>query len=179
LAMLFYVAYVGLNLKSMKSVISSTVRTSCMILFIAVGAQIFSFSMVYSDLNQIMTTWVVSHGTTPETVFVLIVAIYIVLGCFLDPISIIVLSMGVLYPIVVQFHFDPIWFGVVLVIMVELGLITPPVGLNLFVIHGISGKRPMGEIISGAFPYCFLLLFGVMLLYFFPGIALFLPNSMR
>lgn len=179
LAMCLYIWYAGFNLETMKSVLIGTVRTSCMVLFIAVGAQIFSFSMVYTDLNQIMTTWVVSHGTTPETIFILIIAIYIVLGCFLDPISIIVLSMGVLYPIIVQFQFDPIWFGVILVIMVELGLITPPVGLNLFVIHGISGKRPMREIISGAFPYCFILLFGVVLLWYFPGIATFLPNSMR
>jgi C4-dicarboxylate transporter, DctM subunit len=179
LAMVLYLWCVGFDSLAMKAVISNTVRTSCMVLFIAVGAQIFSFAMVYSDLNQMLTGWVVSHGTTPGVVFVLMIGIYIVLGCFLDPISVIVLSMGVLYPIIVQYNFDPIWFGVNLVIMVELGLITPPVGLNLFVIHGISGRRPMGEIISGAFPYCFILLFGVLLLYIFPGIALFLPNSMR
>ena len=88
------------------------------------------------------------------------------------------MTMAILYPIIVQLNFDPIWFGVILVILIELGLITPPVGLNLFVIHGISGGRPMSEIIIGVVPYIFILLFAIGVLYFFPGIALFLPNLM-
>jgi C4-dicarboxylate transporter DctM subunit len=84
--------------------------------------------------------------------------------------------MPILYPVIIELNFDPIWFGIILVILIELGLITPPVGINLFVIHGISGNRPMGEIILGVIPYIFILLFAILVLYFFPSIALLLPN---
>jgi len=124
-------------------------------------------------------SWVVSFGDVQGTIFVLICIIYICLGFFFDPISILVLTMTILYPIIVQFNFDPIWFGVILVILIELGLITPPVGINLFVIHGISGKRSMAEVIAGVFPYIFILLFGILVLYIFPSIALFIPDMMQ
>jgi TRAP-type C4-dicarboxylate transport system permease large subunit len=80
---------------------------------------------------------------------------------------------------VVQFGFDPIWYGVVVVVLIELGLITPPVGFNLFVIHGISGGRPMGEIIRGSFPYMLMMLLTIVILYFFPQIAIWLPRALK
>lgn len=179
LSMILYFLYAGFHIGGLKLILNNTVRTSCMVLFIVVGAQIFSFALVYSGLNRLVTTWVVSFGHIQGTVFILICVIYICLGFFFDPISILVLTMTILYPIIVQFQFDPIWFGIILVILIELGLITPPVGINLFVIHGISGSGRMGEIILGVLPYIFILLFGIIVLYLFPGIALFLPNLMR
>lgn len=176
LSMILYLLSVGLNWENIIEVLSSTVRTSCMILFIAIGAQIFSFAVVYTGINRAIAEWVISLGHIQGIIFILICMMYVIMGFFLDPISIIVLTMGILYPIIVEFNFDPIWFGVILVIMVELGLITPPVGLNLFVIHGIAKNRPLSEIAIGAVPYCIILLFGVLLLYFFPNIALFLPS---
>lgn len=178
LAMILYVWSVGFNSEIIVEVLANTVRTSCMVLFIAIGAQIFSFAVLYTGINRMLAEWVISLGHIQGIIFILICLMYIVMGFFLDPISIIVLTMGILYPIVVQFNFDPIWFGVILVIMVELGLITPPVGLNLFVIHGIARNRPLSEIAIGSVPYCIILLFGVLLLYFFPNIALFLPSLM-
>jgi C4-dicarboxylate transporter DctM subunit len=178
LAMILYVWSVGFNSEIIVEVLANTVRTSCMVLFIAIGAQIFSFAVLYTGINRMLAEWVISLGHIQGIIFILICLMYIVMGFFLDPISIIVLTMGILYPIVVQFNFDPIWFGVILVIMVELGLITPPVGLNLFVIHGIARNRPLSEIAIGSVPYCIILLFGVVLLYFFPKIALFLPSLM-
>lgn len=179
LSMILYLAYGGFDRESLKAVLNNTVRTSCMVLFIVVGAQIFSFALVYSGLNRMVTTWVISFGHLQGTVFILICIIYICLGFFFDPISILVLTMTILYPVIVQFHFDPIWFGVIIVILIELGLITPPVGINLFVIHGISGTGRMGEIIIGVLPYIFILLAAIFTLYVFPGIALFLPSFMR
>ena len=178
LAMILYVWSVGFNSEIIVEVLANTVRTSCMVLFIAIGAQIFSFAVLYTGINRMLAEWVISLGHIQGIIFILICLMYIVMGFFLDPISIIVLTMGILYPIVVQFNFDPIWFGVILVIMVELGLITPPVGLNLFVIHGIARNRPLSEIAIGSVPYCIILMFGVLLLYFFPNIALFLPSLM-
>ena len=91
----------------------------------------------------------------------------------------VVLTMPILFPIVVQFGFDPIWYGVVLVILIELGLITPPVGFNLFVIHGISGGRPMAEVMRGSFPYILMMLLMIGILYLFPQIAVWLPRALR
>ena len=179
LSLILYLFYTKFDLRTLKLVIGNTVRTSCMVLFIVVGAQIFSFALVYSGLNRLLVSWVVSFGDVQGTIFVLICIIYICLGFFFDPISILVLTMTILYPIIVQFNFDPIWFGVILVILIELGLITPPVGINLFVIHGISGKRSMAEVIAGVFPYIFILLFGILVLYIFPSIALFIPDLMQ
>jgi len=179
LSLILYLLYTKFDLRTLKLVIGNTVRTSCMVLFIVVGAQIFSFALVYSGLNRLLVSWVVSFGDVQGTIFVLICIIYICLGFFFDPISILVLTMTILYPIIVQFNFDPIWFGVILVILIELGLITPPVGINLFVIHGISGKRSMAEVIAGVFPYIFILLFGILVLYIFPSIALFIPDMMQ
>ena len=142
-----------------------------MILFIMAGASIFSFALVNSGINRELTNWVVSLGQGQVTFFILICFIYIVLGCFFDPISMVVLTMPILFPMVVQFGFDPIWYGVVVVVLIELGLITPPVGFNLFVIHGVSGGRPMAEIMRGSFPYMLMMLLMIVILYLFPQIA--------
>ena len=175
-SIVLYLIYSRFNMERFRSVIRNTVRTSCMAGFILVGAQIFSFALVYSGLNRSVTTLIVPYGHAQGTIFVLICIIYICLGFFFDPISILVLTMPILYPVIIELNFDPIWFGIILVILIELGLITPPVGINLFVIHGISGNRPMGEIILGVIPYIFILLFAILVLYFFPSIALLLPN---
>ena len=149
-----------------------------MILFIMVGASIFSFALVNSGINRELTNWVVSRPGQ-VTFFILICFIYIVLGCFFDPISMVVLTMPILFPMVVQFGFDPIWYGVVVVVLIELGLITPPVGFNLFVIHGVSGGRPMAEIMRGSFPYILLMTLMIFILYLFPQLALWLPRALK
>ena len=163
----------------MKLVLSQTVRTTSMILLIMAGASIFSFALVNSGVNRELTNWVVSQGQVQVTFFILICIIYIVMGCFFDPISMVVLTMPILFPIVLKFGFNPIWYGVILVILIELGLITPPVGFNLFVIHGISGGRPMGEVIRGSFPYMVMMLLMITILYFFPQIAIWLPQALK
>ena len=171
--------YGKLNLANIKLVLTQTVRTTSMILLIMAGASIFSFALVNSGINRELTNWVVSKGQIQITFFILVCIIYIVMGCFFDPISMVVLTMPILYPIVLKFGFNPIWYGVILVILIELGLITPPVGFNLFVIHGISGGRPMNEIIRGAFPYVMLILSMVFILYLFPQMATWLPQALK
>ena len=109
-------------------------------------------------------------------IFGVIAVAYLVLGCLMDALSLMLLTLPVVYPIVQAQGFDPIWFGVVLVLLLEIGLITPPVGINLFVIQGISG-RPLGEVSSGAFPYVIIMLLGIVLLALFPSIALWLPSK--
>ena len=178
-SILMSACYGKLNFINLKLVLSQTVRTTSMILFIMAGASIFSFALVNSGINRELTNWVVSQGQVQATFFILICIIYIIMGCFFDPISMVVLTMPILYPIVLKFGFNPIWYGVILVILIELGLITPPVGFNLFVIHGISGGRPMGEVIRGSFPYMLMMLLMITILYFFPQIAIWLPQALK
>jgi C4-dicarboxylate transporter DctM subunit len=178
-SMLLSACYGKLSVTTLKLVISQTVRTTSMILLIMVGASIFSFALVNSGINRELTNWVVSLGQGQVTFFILICFIYIVLGCFFDPISMVVLTMPILFPMVVQFGFDPIWYGVVVVVLIELGLITPPVGFNLFVIHGVSAGRPMAEIMRGSFPYMLMMLLMIVILCFFPQIAIWLPKALK
>lgn len=178
-AIIMSICYGKLNFSNLRLVLSQTVKTTSMILLIMAGASIFSFALVNSGINRELTNWVVSKGQVQVTFFILICIIYLIMGCFFDPISMVVLTMPVLYPIVLKFGFNPIWYGVILVILIELGLITPPVGFNLFVIHGISGGRPMNEIILGSVPYVVMMLVMIVILYCFPQIALWLPQALK
>ena len=114
-------------------------------------------------------------GLSRWLLFAIIVLLYIFLGCIIDGVSMMVLTLPILYPIVVAAGFDPIWFGIVLVIMIELGGITPPVGLNMFVIQGLSGGRPMSEIVWGSLPFGVLMLVVLVLISIFPGLVTWLP----
>lgn len=179
ISMVMSAFYGRLNFRNLKLVTLSTVRTTSMILVIMAGASVFSFALVNSGINRELTQWVVSQSQVQVVFFILICIIYLILGCFFDPISMVVLTMPVLYPIVLKFGFNPIWYGVILVILIELGLITPPVGFNLYVIHGISGGRPMGEVIRGSVPYMLMMILMIIILYFFPQLALWLPQALK
>ncbi|MBX6378847.1 MAG: TRAP transporter large permease subunit, partial [Clostridia bacterium] len=171
--------YRRLDWSSVRSAFAETVRTSCMVLFIILGAQMLSYALVNAGINRGVTEWVASLGLSKAALFVVVVVLYVILGCLVDGTSMILLTLPVLYPVVQQAGFDPVWFGTLLTILVELGQITPPVGLNLFVIHGISGGRPIGEVIRGALPYTLLFMVLVVLMWYFPSLALWLPSQIE
>jgi len=171
-------SYGGLGWSMFGDALMSTVRTTCMVLFIIVGAQILSNALSYAGVSRGVSGWVASLELSWWFLLLALVILYLILGCFVDGVSMIYITLPVLYPVVVQTGFDPIWFGVVLVILIELGQITPPVGLNLFTIHGISGGAPFSEVVKGSFPFVFIMLITILLLAFFPGLALWLPSTM-
>jgi TRAP-type C4-dicarboxylate transport system permease large subunit len=111
-------------------------------------------------------------------ILLIVILIYLSLGCLLDAISMMVLTMPVIFPVIRALGFDPIWFGVICVIMMEAGLITPPVGLNVYTLAGVVQDVPMGEIFRGAFPFLLSMLAVVILVTLFPKICLFLPEMM-
>src|SRR5712692_1826636 len=158
--------------------VTSTVRTTCMVLFIIVGAQILSYALVRTGTSRGLAAWVVGLGLSKWVLFAIITLLYIFLGCIIDGVSMMVLTLPIVYPIVVAAGFDAIWFGIALVILIELGAITPPVGLNMFVIQGLSGGRPMSEIVWGSLPFGVLMLVLLVILGVFPGLALWLPNTL-
>lgn len=170
--------YRGLTWGGLREALVNTTRVTCMVLFIILGAQILSFSLVRVGLNRQVTEWVVALDLSRWVLFAVIVVLYIILGTLVDGISMMVLTLPVLYPIILNAGFDPIWFGVVLVTLIELGQITPPVGLVLFVIQGIA-RASMGEVARGAAPFVALFLVGIVLMALFPGTATWLPSLMR
>jgi tripartite ATP-independent transporter DctM subunit len=167
-------AYRGLTWAGLRDALVSTTRVTCMVLFIIVGAQVLSFALVKIGLNRAVTEWVVSLDLSRWMLFSLIVVMYVVLGMLVDGISMMVLTLPLLYPIVINAGFDPIWFGVVLTALIELGLVTPPVGMVLFVIQGISGAS-LDDVARGTLPFMVLLLVGVVLMAIFPQLVLWLP----
>ncbi|MFZ9551398.1 MAG: TRAP transporter large permease subunit, partial [Hylemonella sp.] len=152
-------------------------RLYCMIALILAGAAFLSLSMGYIGLPRNLAEFIGGLGLSPFALILLLMAFYILLGCFLDGISMIVLTMGVLLPTVQAAGIDLLWFGVFVVIVVEMAQITPPVGFNLFVLQGMTGRQ-LTEIARHALPFFLLMCAMVLLLWWFPGIATWLPGKM-
>ena len=156
------------------SVMSAT-RLTCMIMFILAGAAFATAAMAYTGIPAALAEWVKGQNLTPGMLALYLSIMYIILGCLIDGISMIVLTMVVVLPMIQQAGLDLIWFGIYLVIHVEMAQITPPVGFNLFVLQNMSGKDTM-TVAKAAFPFFILLLVSVFIITEFPQIALFLPR---
>lgn len=157
--------------------LTGTVTTTVMIFAIIVGAQMVSYALVESGASREIAGAIVNLGLGQLGLLVLITAIYIALGDFIDGVSMMLLTLPVLFPVVLAVGFDPFVFGVIMVLFIELGQITPPVGLNLFVIHGIDRTIPHREIIVSALPYAFLMIVMVFLVAMFPDLVLSLAGG--
>ena len=152
-------------------------RLYCMIALILAGAAFLTLSMGYIGLPRHLAEWIATLGLSKAGLIFALTAFYVVLGCFLDGISMVVLTMGVIMPAVQKAGIDPLWFGIFIVIVVEMAQVTPPVGFNLFVLQGMT-KREIGYIARTAFPFFLLMVIMVVLLYVFPGLVSFLPAQM-
>ena len=153
-------------------------RLYCMIALILAGAAFLTLSMGYIGLPRHLAEWIATLGLSKFQLVMVLAAFYVLLGCFLDGISMVVLTMGVVLPTIQKAGIDPLWFGIFIVIVVEMAQITPPVGFNLFVMQGMT-KRDIGTIARAAFPFFLLLVFMVVLLYAFPQVVTFLPQQMK
>lgn len=178
-ALALAIGYGGLTRKVFGASVMATVKTTCMVTLIIIGAQILSAALTYSGVTRAVSEWILALGLSKWVFFCALVVLYLVLGCFVDGISMIYMTLPVLIPVIKAFGFDLIWFGIILTILIELGQITPPVGLNLFTIHAISGGRSFTDVVMGSAPYCVLMLAVIAILCFFPEIALWLPTTIR
>ncbi|MFC1819832.1 TRAP transporter large permease [Thermodesulfobacteriota bacterium] len=151
-------------------------RTSCMVIFIITGAIIFGKFMAVSRIPFMLADWLGDLPINPMAVMAVIIFIYFIGGFFMDSMALIVLTVPIFFPLVMKLGFDPIWFGVIIVLVGEMGVITPPVGVNVFVIKGIAPDIPIQSIFRGIFPFLIALIIMTILLMFFPGIATFLPG---
>ena len=177
-ALLLCLARGRLTLPVLADVLAETVKVTAFLFVIVIGASILTYSFDYLRLPQLLVEAVGEAGLPRWLVFAAIALLYIVLGMFIDSISMMVMTLPVLFPLVVATGFDPIWFGVVLVILIEIGLITPPVGVNLFVLKGLGHDVSMRDIVLGVVPFAAVMLVVLVLLYLVPGIATWLPETM-
>jgi tripartite ATP-independent transporter DctM subunit len=167
----------GFSVSLMRDAVIAATRTSCMIAFILFGAAFLSTAMGFTGLPRNLAAWISEMELSAIALLCALSIFFIVLGCFLDGISLIVLTTSIVMPMVTAVGIDPLWFGIYLVIMVEMSQITPPVGFNLFVIQGMT-KRNIFSIAAAAFPFFLLMLLAVVLITVFPEIVTYLPNLM-
>ena len=168
----------SLTWQSFRDSLFGGTRLFCMIALILAGAAFLTLSMGYIGLPRHLAEWIGGLGLEPWQLLLALMAFYIVLGCFLDGISMVVLTMGVIMPTVTAAGIDPLWFGIFIVIVVEMAQITPPVGFNLFVLQGMTG-RDIGWVARAAFPFFLLMIAAVVLIWAFPGLVTALPQQMR
>jgi C4-dicarboxylate transporter, DctM subunit len=167
-----------LDFASFMPVIESAVITSCMLFVIIIGATLFSYFIVQTHLPMVLADGARALDLSGTAVMLLIVLAYLIMGCFLEGIGMILITVPVFLPMVVQFGYDPIWFAIVVVIVVEVGLITPPVGMNLFIIQAQAPEIKIPTIYRGIIPFLPAPLILIVLLMLFPQIALWLPKAL-
>ena len=167
----------SLTIETFKQSLLGATKTSCMIAFILAGSTFLSLAMGFTGLPRNLAIWIQNMELSPYVLIFVLMIFYIILGMFLDGISAVVLTMAIIEPMIRQAGFDMIWFGIFLVVVVEMAQITPPVGFNLFVLQGMANKD-MGYIARSAFPLFLLMILAVIMIIIFPEIALWLPEQM-
>ena len=168
-----------LNLALLENCFTQTAKTTGMILLIITAAFILNLAVSLTGVAEAMTKWVTSFGFTPTQMLLILIAFYFVLGMFMDVLSMMVATIPITFPIIVALGIDPVWFGIFIVLMCELGLITPPVGMNLFVVHGIRPDRgSIKDAMLGAVPYAIIMILFTLVLIAFPAVATWLPSKM-
>jgi tripartite ATP-independent transporter DctM subunit len=158
--------------------VKDAVKISCMVLVIVTGATILGHFMAVTKIPFLIADWVSALPVHKMLIMAIVVFIYLLGGCFMDALALITLTIPIFFPLVIAMKFDPIWFGVIIVLVTEMGVITPPVGVNVYVIKGISKGIPLETIFKGIFPFLAALILAVVIIILFPQIATFLPGFM-
>jgi len=165
-----------LTWESFLNAVKDTLRITCMIMVIVAGAMVFGHFMAVSKIPLVLADWVSALPWPPAAVMAVIVFLYLIGGCFMDSLAMIMLTVPIFYPAVIALGFNPIWFGVIIVLVVEMGVITPPVGINVYVVKGIADGVPLETIFKGVWPFLIAEIVMVGILMAFPQIATFLPS---
>jgi len=169
----------NLNPAALKSALKDTVKTTCMIMLISVGATVFQLFLTRCGFATAFSGLFIGASMGKMTTVILMLLIYIPLGMFFDTMGMILLTIPIFYPIMLQLGIDPIWFGVMVVIMIQISLLSPPVGLNVYVLKGCVPESTLGQIFASSAPWMVIQLAVVALLLLFPGLVTYLPNMMK
>jgi tripartite ATP-independent transporter DctM subunit len=159
-----------------------TLRTSCMVMFLIAGAVIFGKFLAVTRIPFNLAAWIGGLDLPAYLILTAIVAVYFIGGCVMDALALVMLTIPIFYPVILNLGYDPIWFGVIIVLVTQMGVITPPVGINVYVVYGVSqgavGGVPLEKIFRGILPFLVAIVMGIALMVVFPQIVLYLPNLM-
>lgn len=178
-AFLIALFFGGVSFDMLQQSLLGTVKITSMIMLIVIGASFLNFTLASAGLGRELTEMMTGLGLTPLKTILVVVVLYIVLGFFIETLSLMVVTIPIIVPLVVEQGFDTIWFGILMIVLIEMALITPPVGLNLYVVQGARKSGSLTEVMLGTIPYVAMMLLMVVLLIAFPSIALFLPNALK
>lgn len=170
--------YRRLSLKAIHGALLRTVAVTAMIMFMVLGGNVFAFLLSTMTIPQYITNLIVGLEVSKWFVMIIINIVFLILGCLLDPMAIMVICLPILFPIVTKLGFDPVWFGIIITINVEMGMITPPFGLNLFILKASLREVTMEDIVRGSLPFVLLLMLGLAVVMVFPVLATWLPGKM-
>ncbi|MFD2855985.1 TRAP transporter large permease subunit [Seohaeicola zhoushanensis] len=168
-----------LSLSGLLDSLVEALRTSVAIYVVLIGATLFGYFLAITQVPQELTQFLIDLGAGRYGTLILILLMFVIMGCFLDAMAMVILMVPIVFPVMMELGFDPIWFGVIIVMTVELGLITPPVGMNVFVINSITPGISLATIFRGVMPFVVVDVLRLILLIAFPAIVLFLPSGMH
>ena len=169
----------SLTFKSTLEVLQEAVRTTATLFTVLIGAWVFSNFINLAGLPEVLKTFVSEAGVSPMVVMMMIIGIYIILGCVFESLSMLLLTVPIFFPLVTSLGFDPVWFGIIVVVVTEISLITPPVGLNVFVLKGVVGNVTTATIFRGVTPFWIVDILRLLILLLVPALVLYLPNTMH
>jgi len=167
------------SLKMLRLAAQETIRTSCMVMVIVAGATMFGHFLAVTGLPMQFAGWLAGLPVPPWVIIIIISVFYLFAGCFIDSLALILLTIPVFYPVILGLGYDPIWFGVMVVLVTQMGVITPPVGVNVYVVSGIDRSIPLQTVFRGALPFLFALFMACGLLMVFPQLGTWLPRIVR
>ena len=167
-----------LTKKVLYNTLINSARTTCFVMFIIIGAMIFNVFLSACGFGIALAHWVEALPLSRHVILVFILLMYIPLGAFMEALSMVLLTLPFIAPIIIKLGFDPVWFGVLIVILLEMGVLTPPIGLNAYVVNGVT-QVPVGEIFRGLTPFILAMILGLAILIVFPEVTLFLPRLMK
>jgi tripartite ATP-independent transporter DctM subunit len=163
-----------------KEALFETLRTSCMVMILIAGATVFGKFMAVTRIPFNIASWIGGFDLPPVVVLGMVVSVYFLGGCFMDSLALVMLTVPIFFPLILQIGYDPIWFGIIIVMVTEMGVITPPVGINVYVVYGVARSLPGGlrleSIFKGILPFLAAVVVGIIIMMIFPQIILYLPN---
>jgi tripartite ATP-independent transporter DctM subunit len=162
--------------------LNETLRTSCMVMFLIASAVVFGKFLAVTRIPFNIASWIGGFELPPYLIMAAVIIVYLLGGCIMDALALVMLTIPIFFPVVTQLGYDPIWFGVIIVLVTQMGVITPPVGINVYVVYGVAegvvGKIPLQSIFKGIVPFLLAVIAGTVLMMIFPDIILYLPNKM-
>ena len=166
----------SLNIEMLRRALEGTMRTTAMVMLIILAAIFLNFVLAAIGLTQALSQFILELGLTPMQTLLAVIVFYLVLGCFMETLSMLLTTTPLIVPIIVELGFDPVWFGILMMVMLETALITPPIGVNLYVVQGVRGRGSMNDVIVGTLPFVATMFVMIALLVIFPELALWLPE---